>query len=72
MLQDILHGHKTEIGYLNGAVVDAGRRLGIPTPYNSCITDLVRFIESTGKPGPHAPGALPDLFPRAGPENTRP
>ena len=50
MLQDILHGRKTEIDYLNGAVVSAGRRLGIPTPCNSCITDLVRFIESPKKP----------------------
>ena len=46
MLQDILHGHMTEIDYLNGAVVNAGRRLGIATPYNSCICDLIRFKES--------------------------
>ncbi len=52
MLQDILHGRKTEIDYLNGAVVSAGRRLGIPTPCNACITDLVRFIESSKKPVP--------------------
>jgi 2-dehydropantoate 2-reductase len=47
MLQDILHGHKTEIDYLNGAVVRAGERLGIATPYNACISDLVRFRESS-------------------------
>jgi 2-dehydropantoate 2-reductase len=46
MLQDILHGHVTEIDYLNGAVVNAGRRLGIATPYNACICDLIRFKES--------------------------
>lgn len=46
MLQDILHGHKTEIDYLNGAVVRAGERLGIATPYNACISDLIRFRES--------------------------
>jgi len=47
MLQDILHGHKTEIDYLNGAVVKAGEKLGIATPYNACISDLIRFRESS-------------------------
>jgi 2-dehydropantoate 2-reductase len=46
MLQDILHGHKTEIDYLNGAVVSAGNRLGIATPYNACISDLIRCKET--------------------------
>ncbi len=50
MLQDILHGHKTEIDYLNGAVVSAGKRLGIATPYNSCISDIIRFKESSEGP----------------------
>ncbi len=50
MLQDIQHGHKTEIDYLNGAVVAEGERLSIPTPYNACICDLIRFREFTGVP----------------------
>ncbi|MFA4849183.1 MAG: ketopantoate reductase family protein [Methanoregula sp.] len=50
MLQDILHGHKTEIDYLNGAVVTAGKRLGIATPYNACISDIIRFKESSKGP----------------------
>ncbi|MDO9326650.1 MAG: ketopantoate reductase family protein [Methanoregula sp.] len=45
MLQDILHGHKTEIEFLNGAVVAAGQRLGVATPYNACVTDLIKFKE---------------------------
>jgi 2-dehydropantoate 2-reductase len=48
MLQDILNGRRTEIDYLNGAVVAAGKRLGVETPYNACISDLIRFRESTG------------------------
>lgn len=52
MLQDILHGHMTEIDYLNGAVVTSGKRLGIATPYNACISDLVRFKESFKKSTP--------------------
>jgi len=46
MLQDILHGHPTEIDYLNGAVVTLGRQLGIATPCNALISDLIRFQES--------------------------
>jgi len=46
MLQDILHGHPTEIDYLNGAVVTSGKRLGIATPYNAVISDTIRFRES--------------------------
>ncbi len=46
MLQDILHGHKTEIDFLNGAVVREGAKMGIATPYNACISDLIRFRES--------------------------
>ena len=49
MLQDILHGHLTEIDYLNGAVVTSGKRLGIATPYNACISDLIRFKETSKK-----------------------
>jgi 2-dehydropantoate 2-reductase len=49
MLQDIIHGRKTEIDYLNGAVVAAGNRLGVPTPYNTCISDLIRFKESIAR-----------------------
>jgi 2-dehydropantoate 2-reductase len=52
MLQDILHGRKTEIDFLNGSVVTAGRRQGIPTPYNACISEIIRFRESvTACPG---------------------
>jgi len=52
MLQDILHGHVTEIDYLNGAVVTSGERLGIPTPYNACVSDLIRFRESIKRATP--------------------
>ena len=46
MLQDLSRGRKTEIGFINGAVVEKGRVHQIPTPYNSCIVDLIRFRES--------------------------
>jgi 2-dehydropantoate 2-reductase len=46
MLQDISRGRKTEIDFLNGAVVTKAGRHGIPVPYNSAIADLIRFRES--------------------------
>jgi 2-dehydropantoate 2-reductase len=46
MLQDLSRGRTTEIGFINGAVVEKGRLHGIPTPYNAFIVDLIRFRES--------------------------
>lgn len=43
--QSIQRGKPTEIDYLNGAVVRQGRLLGIPTPYNSRIVEVVHAIE---------------------------
>jgi 2-dehydropantoate 2-reductase len=47
MTLDVLRGRRTEIDALNGAVVDEGRRLGVPTPVNAVLTLLVRTIEQT-------------------------
>lgn len=55
MLQDLTAGKITEIDFINGAVVRYGKSLGIPTPYNTCITNLVHGLEKTvpcgGPPG---------------------
>lgn len=45
MYYDIQAGRRTEIDLLNGYIADLGERRGIPTPYNRCIADLVRFRE---------------------------
>ncbi|MBC5811193.1 MAG: 2-dehydropantoate 2-reductase [Candidatus Eremiobacteraeota bacterium] len=37
---------KTEIDYINGAIVVAGRRAGVPTPYNEAILRLVKASEN--------------------------
>ena len=37
---------KTEIDQINGAIVAAGRRAGVPTPYNDAILRLVRAKEN--------------------------
>jgi 2-dehydropantoate 2-reductase len=45
MLQDILAGRATEIDALNAQVVQRGAALGIPTPVNACLTEIVRALE---------------------------
>ncbi|KNX36694.1 2-dehydropantoate 2-reductase [Luteipulveratus halotolerans] len=48
MWDDLQHGRPTEIGELQGAVVDLGWRRGIPTPVCSALVDLVREAEQAG------------------------
>ncbi|MFH1621566.1 MAG: 2-dehydropantoate 2-reductase [Candidatus Omnitrophota bacterium] len=45
MLQDVLRNKKTEIDFINGVIVRQGQSLGIPTPVNSTLLDLVKSIE---------------------------
>jgi 2-dehydropantoate 2-reductase len=44
--QDVRAKRKTEIDFLNGAIVMLGKKHGIPTPYNNMIYNLVRIIEN--------------------------
>ncbi len=46
MLQDVERGRKTEIDFLNGKIVNLGKKYNIPTPVNELIVQLVRFKES--------------------------
>jgi 2-dehydropantoate 2-reductase len=48
MLQDRLAGRMTEIDSINGAVANVARALGIKTPVNETMADLVRLIERPG------------------------
>jgi 2-dehydropantoate 2-reductase len=45
MHQDILRKLPTEIDWLNGRIVERGRALGLPTPYNFTITALIKSLE---------------------------
>lgn len=49
MLQDLAKGRRTEIDFLNGAIVRIAEERGIPVPVNRCIADLVRFRETLGE-----------------------
>jgi 2-dehydropantoate 2-reductase len=45
MLQDVRRGATTEIDAINGAVVKAGREIGLPTPVNEVVWKLVTALQ---------------------------
>lgn len=45
MLQDILQKRRTEIDFINGAIVRQAKPLNIPTPVNDALTGLVKTLE---------------------------
>lgn len=45
MRRDVETGCRTEIGTLNGAIVDRGRAQGLPVPVNKTLTGAVRLLE---------------------------
>jgi 2-dehydropantoate 2-reductase len=45
MLQDIQKGKKTEIEYINGALVKYGAKYGLACPVNAVLTALVKGLE---------------------------
>ncbi len=46
MLQDLIKGKKTEIDYLNGAVVELGKRYGIECPVNEGLVRIVKGMKN--------------------------
>ena len=65
MLQDVMRGRRTEIDYLNGYVVDQGRRVGVKTPFNEMIVQLVHeHGVGTLKPSPKNLEPLTRMLPR--------
>lgn len=49
MYTDIACGRKTEIDLLNGYIAAQGEKHSIPTPYNHCIAELIRYRQSQRK-----------------------
>jgi 2-dehydropantoate 2-reductase len=45
MGQDMVKGRRTEIEFLNGFIVDRSKEVGIPTPANAALTDIVKRVE---------------------------
>lgn len=53
LLQDVMRGRRTEIEQLNGYVVEEGKRLGVPTPFNEAVVrEVRRHGVGTLKPDP--------------------
>ena len=47
MLQDVEARRQTEVDYLNGGIVDFGRRHGVATPGHETIWALVKGVEAS-------------------------
>ena len=45
MLQDVEARRQTEIEVINGAIVEAGRRTGVPTPHNETMVWMIQAAE---------------------------
>ncbi|MFZ7121130.1 MAG: ketopantoate reductase family protein [Eubacteriaceae bacterium] len=45
LVQDLEKGKKTEISYINGKIIEEGKKLGISTPVNSFFVNSIQDIE---------------------------
>jgi 2-dehydropantoate 2-reductase len=64
MWQDLFLERKSgEADYLNGKIVELGKKLGIPTPYNSALLEIAnRMFDEGLKPGIYTPAELHALI----------
>lgn len=64
MQQDLLRGRRTEIDYLNGAVVALGASKGLACPVNDGLTKIIKGMEAYSRkigPTKFAGGAIPQM-----------
>jgi 2-dehydropantoate 2-reductase len=45
MLQDVLAKRPTEVDFMNGAIVRWGDQVGVPTPLNRALWELIKGLE---------------------------
>jgi 2-dehydropantoate 2-reductase len=64
LLQDVMRGRRTEIDFLNGAVSDRGRKVGVKTPYNDKVVEVVRALGVGFKSDPAHLSPLIAMLPR--------
>jgi len=64
MYQDLVLGRRThEAEFLNGEIVALGEKLGLSTPYNSTLLEIINRMFSEGiKPGLYTPAELHTLI----------
>jgi 2-dehydropantoate 2-reductase len=64
MLRDVQRGAPTEIDAINGAIVQAGERAGVPVPLNRALWLLIKSVEKRAKtPADHRPPTVEILHP---------
>jgi 2-dehydropantoate 2-reductase len=49
MLQDVIARRQTEVDFMNGAIVEWGRKTGVPTPLNQAMWQLIKGLEHSWK-----------------------
>jgi 2-dehydropantoate 2-reductase len=49
MLQDVLAKRQTEVDFMNGAIVQWGEKIGVPTPLNRTMWALIKGLEQAWK-----------------------
>ena len=49
MLQDVLAKRQTEVDFMNGAIVQWGEKIGVPTPLNRAMWALIKGLELSWK-----------------------
>jgi 2-dehydropantoate 2-reductase len=49
MLQDVLAKRQTEVDFMNGAIVQWGEKVGVPTPLNKALWELIKGLEHAWK-----------------------
>jgi 2-dehydropantoate 2-reductase len=48
-LQDVLAKRQTEVDFMNGAIVTWGEKIGVPTPLNKVMWELIKGLEHSWK-----------------------
>src|SRR5713101_3435986 len=65
LLQDVMRGRRTEVQYLNGYVSEQGRQVGVATPFNDKVVELItRVPPGTLKPDPKNLEPLVAMLPK--------
>ena len=49
MLQDVLAERQTEVDFMNGAIVQWGEKVSVPTPLNKALWELIKGLEHSWK-----------------------
>jgi 2-dehydropantoate 2-reductase len=49
MLQDVLAKRQTEVDFMNGAIVEWGKKVGVSTPLNQALWALIKGLEHSWK-----------------------